>query len=548
MTGERITTAGAGGTYATANLWEGDTDNDLVALDIVETVELLDDVMSGYLVVAGAVTDATRFRRIRPVAGKECRGLLGTGVRYSSGIDLDESYARLADIEISDTGQGGLALGRNASATGCLVERVIVANPATDTCLRISTGSHTIRNSIFYGSPETYARFPGAYGGSVGAQKFHDCVFAANAGQGILAGAGTAECVNCVAVLNGDPDFQGTITGSNNMSEDGTAPGAASVTGISPTATFADAVGPSYDFHLKAGSPAVGAGLNLSAQFTDDVDGQTRPPLWDCGADQHRFAPTAPSGLAATSRTETAIALGWTDNSSDEDGYKVERAPDVSGSAGAYAQVGQTAAGATEFTDSGLTAGTYWYRVRGFNPAGDGAASAAVKVKTGPSPRTPVGGGAHLARPMRLRFKVSDQASMRAAGLLDDVFREPALSGTGEGVGSSTTWTTTDKTVRGQFEFVKVEQDQGDAGRVATVKGRCYVLARDADDAGIVRDDGSLSVKMDDELSEVTDVRGSGRYALGNGHRVVTVKGSGDAGPRPAIYVIETEEIAVRRS
>jgi hypothetical protein len=43
------------------------------------------------------------------------------------------------------------------------------------------------------------------------------------------------------------------------------------------------------DLHIQAGSPARNVGVNLTASFTNDVDGDPRPPTggWDIGADQH---------------------------------------------------------------------------------------------------------------------------------------------------------------------------------------------------------------------------------------------------------------------
>ena len=40
--------------------------------------------------------------------------------------------------------------------------------------------------------------------------------------------------------------------------------------------------------------------------------------------------PAAPTGLAATADSATQITLNWTDNASDETGFKIERSPDGS--------------------------------------------------------------------------------------------------------------------------------------------------------------------------------------------------------------------------
>ncbi|HET7231411.1 MAG TPA: fibronectin type III domain-containing protein [Longimicrobium sp.] len=93
--------------------------------------------------------------------------------------------------------------------------------------------------------------------------------------------------------------------------------------------------------------------------------------------------PAAATGVGATALSTSSIRLEWTDAATNEDGYQVERAPDVNGVAGTYAQVGTAAAGATQFTDGSLLPGTrYWYRVRAYNVAGTSASSAAASATT----------------------------------------------------------------------------------------------------------------------------------------------------------------------
>jgi len=79
--------------------------------------------------------------------------------------------------------------------------------------------------------------------------------------------------------------------------------------------------------------------------------------------------PEAPSGLSANSLSVSRIHLAWTDNSSNETGFKIERSPD--GSSG-WTQVQLTAANATNWDDAGLMDGTnYYYRMRASNASGD---------------------------------------------------------------------------------------------------------------------------------------------------------------------------------
>ncbi len=62
------------------------------------------------------------------------------------------------------------------------------------------------------------------------------------------------------------------------------------------------------------------------------------------------------------------LTLNWTDNASNESGYRVER---KIGSGGSYGEIAVLAANSTGYTDPNLAASTtYCYRVRAFNAAG----------------------------------------------------------------------------------------------------------------------------------------------------------------------------------
>ena len=75
----------------------------------------------------------------------------------------------------------------------------------------------------------------------------------------------------------------------------------------------------------------------------------------------------APSGVTATAVSNSQINLAWTDNASNETGFRVERCSGAGCSN--FAQVGtDLAANTTAYNDVGLTASTsYSYRVRAFN-------------------------------------------------------------------------------------------------------------------------------------------------------------------------------------
>ena len=90
--------------------------------------------------------------------------------------------------------------------------------------------------------------------------------------------------------------------------------------------------------------------------------------------------PVAPSGLTAAATSMSDIHLGWTDNSSNETGFEVERG---AAQAGPFTLVTTTAANAVTYVDPGLTKSTtYWYRVRSTNTAGGSPYTISVSATT----------------------------------------------------------------------------------------------------------------------------------------------------------------------
>ena len=77
--------------------------------------------------------------------------------------------------------------------------------------------------------------------------------------------------------------------------------------------------------------------------------------------------PIAPSNLTGIVASTTIINLSWTDNSTNETGFKIERKIGI----GTYAIVGTTATDVTTFNNIDLTPSTtYTYRVYSYNAVG----------------------------------------------------------------------------------------------------------------------------------------------------------------------------------
>jgi len=88
----------------------------------------------------------------------------------------------------------------------------------------------------------------------------------------------------------------------------------------------------------------------------------------------------APANLAAIVFSANKVNLAWTDNSNNEDGFKVER---KTGAGGTYALVITTSPNTVTSQNTGLTnKTTYYYRVYAYNTGGNSSYSNEVSATT----------------------------------------------------------------------------------------------------------------------------------------------------------------------
>ena len=107
---------------------------------------------------------------------------------------------------------------------------------------------------------------------------------------------------------------------------------------------------------------------------------QAKPVFAEC--EKQNIPPISPTldnvtQISATSDSGYRVSLTWTDNSTDETGFKVLRKDTLTGS---FSTVTTTAADATSYSDTVTAAGTYKYRVSTTNSNGDSTGSKVVEV------------------------------------------------------------------------------------------------------------------------------------------------------------------------
>lgn len=226
------------------------------------------------------------------------QGVPSGGTAYTikpsvSGIITSDYYTRVDGIEITDWGYTSgsrSAIGDNTSPcdyktiSNCLIYTPRNSGATTLYGIQTTNGSDgcNIFNNIVYGinfSGVTCIGIQCARTSNV----YNNTVY--NVDTGIYTTDSGTPLLKNNAVFNTDTaDYSGTFStlGSNNASQDGTAPGTdIDLSGYTASAIWTDAA--NGNFSLVSGSPLYDAGTDLSAYFTTDIAGTTRSS-WDIGA------------------------------------------------------------------------------------------------------------------------------------------------------------------------------------------------------------------------------------------------------------------------
>ena len=310
------------GTYATAysslTAAEAGEQDDLTVSDVQLDIACFafTDTSSGWESEAAWTTDATRYVHLYAAAGAEASAVWDSG-GYLLNPDNTITYAlRMPEYSLIEHIQvlRGLRYAAymlpGVTIDGCHFKGETGTSTYSAVRMWSSSGDvATIANTVISG-PWSSAIDATQYQSPSSIYRVVQNVTVVGADKGVNAGGRNVLVQNVAAYGCSTAAFYQVVnlaTGSDyNASDDATAPGANSLTSISDP--FVDLAG--EDYHLAAGSALIGAGADLSADFTTDIDGDTIVN-WSIGADDGPAGGTTVDTTPAT-QSQTAEAVGLT--------------------------------------------------------------------------------------------------------------------------------------------------------------------------------------------------------------------------------------------
>jgi hypothetical protein len=257
------------------------------------------------LVISGSTTDAAHYMKLTVAEGQRHNGLKNTGVVIDAeggwgnlnAIDVEDEYTRIEWLEIKkiqDTGSG-VFFDDSPAADNGLASHLFVHScwQSSNAGVDIGAQNVTIRNSFFTGGTSYGIRLLANSSAAI-----DNCTVYGSPGSGFGIGdqAGTTVSVRNTISVNHDAGADFVLWSNisyfgNNMYS--------SVIGFDPdTHDGGNQLPPANldhlfvsrstdDLHLNPKWHHAGnTGLDLSGEFSDDIDGVTRIDGWDIGADE----------------------------------------------------------------------------------------------------------------------------------------------------------------------------------------------------------------------------------------------------------------------
>jgi hypothetical protein len=323
--------SGANAAYASLFSWEANRRRNLVSADEIEKVicssndggegaHLADTTYCAIDVGTGWTVDSGHFIYLQGATkpGAKWNDNIYRMIRNNAGsfacLQSSQTYTLIDGMQFQRTGTGSgnvspLYSARVGSITrNCFIRNSITSGTYAMGCYSGGENNVYIYNNVYLLDGTLTSKF-GIYSYWTNFYAWNCTVICKN---GYTAGGGVrGEIANCVNAKNllvrgfGD-GFAGNLTVSSDYNSSDISGDAVNTGGSGNDNTaspwysgatadadiFVDAA--NNDYHLKPGTIFKGVGTNLSVSFTEDIDGQTRPFLWDLGADQQNFRTSGP--------------------------------------------------------------------------------------------------------------------------------------------------------------------------------------------------------------------------------------------------------------
>lgn len=295
-TNEEIATYGTGKTYTSLATWEADTDIDLVTATKSCVLEVYGNSYNdGNCILAGATTNTSYFRIIRPASGnKLTSGAISTKhFNYTPNngnqlFSITEENSEIQDLVVRRYGNfnGNMnclnTSGHNSGFVGCVAidcANAYLAQDVVGIIIWPAEGKTSYaKNCLAHNCDGSGFALSGAIFGTYKYPVAYNCTSVGNRLYGFSGDSSTyCTCYGCGADGNSGGDFS-TI---------------ALINCSDATPTFAAGTD---NFHLGAADTVwKGADTNTgswhsSCGYDDDVDGDTRSGSWDIGWDEYYTA------------------------------------------------------------------------------------------------------------------------------------------------------------------------------------------------------------------------------------------------------------------
>ncbi|MEM8973619.1 MAG: hypothetical protein AAGD43_16290 [Pseudomonadota bacterium] len=335
--------------YSTITLWEADLDNvaEYSSGDDAVGECYNDSVFDESVTINGGNTVGLNSITLTAASGERHDGTAGTGarvVRTSNGLFVTISGANSIDYEISwlefDANGNECSIATRAAANNTVANIVLHGWDGTDNSAELLVAQGSVNsnytNCIIYDLTQGFSGASGAAclmrqsfdGINVYNCTLHDVSDASGNATAclILSDRSDENCRNviCTGATNTgsgsatdfSPASPTNATMDYNMSSDTSASGANSITSVTVADQYVSTVSGSEDLHLKTGSDAIGAGVDLGTSPTNvniDINGRDRDAegdTWDIGA--HQFVAGGGGALTLDADHGTFTLTGQT--------------------------------------------------------------------------------------------------------------------------------------------------------------------------------------------------------------------------------------------